>query len=108
MSKRLKPDFSIYMNFIDPKYQSPIPNVAEYREKFNIFFNELVEHLQEGEPETENAYLFNTHMGSFVRHLDQAKDAYFKALLALKCSKKEEEFVSENAPVAPVPFFPNK
>lgn len=34
------------------------------------------------EPAPADAYMYNTHMGAFVRSLDQAKDHWLKAKLA--------------------------
>jgi hypothetical protein len=74
-----------HYNFLDPDYQdSSKVNAAEERKVFNDFLNAMLDRIpNEGEP--KSSYLYNSHMGNFVRLLDNAKDEYVKAKLAYHC-----------------------
>lgn len=73
---------SQYYRFIDPNYaRVEQVNGWEIAKKFEAFSKECIDQIpDEGAP--ANAYGFNSHMGAFVRTLDQAKDHFVKAKLA--------------------------
>jgi hypothetical protein len=72
----------LYANFIDPNYKH-VEQVSgwETAKTFEAFQQARLDEIpNEGAP--ADSYMYNTHMGNFVRTLDQAKDAFVKAKLA--------------------------
>ncbi len=71
-----------YDNFIHPNYgQTDDVNEIEITKVFQRLSDDLIQQIpDEGEP--ADGYMYNSHMGAFLRTLDQAKDHYVKALLA--------------------------
>lgn len=71
-----------YQQFIDPDYAKvPSVNGWEIAKTFEAFAQERINELpDEGAP--GDPYMYNSHMGAFVRTLDEAKDHFLKAKLA--------------------------
>jgi hypothetical protein len=82
MARTLPQHKSNYASFIDPNYQKvPEVNGWEIAKKFQAFQDSIIATIpDEGTP--ADAYMYNTHMGAFVRSLDEAKDHSVKASLA--------------------------
>jgi hypothetical protein len=71
-----------YFNFIDPHY-AMVKEVdpAAARRTFEAFNQTLLAEIpSEGAP--QDGYMYNAHMGAYVRALDVAKDHFVKAKLA--------------------------
>lgn len=76
-----------YERFIDPHY-AHVPQVdpgAERRRFQDVLDKCLADLPDEGTPADQ--YEYSTHMGAFVRTLDQAKDHWVKALLAFYAAR---------------------
>ena len=71
-----------YMNFIDPDYAKVTQvNGWEIAKTFEAFTQERLNEIpDEGSP--ADGYMFNSHIGAFVRSLDEAKDHFLKGKLA--------------------------
>jgi hypothetical protein len=71
-----------YQRFIDPNYaRVEQVNGWEIAKTFEAFAQARLDELpDEGAPASN--YLYASHMGAFVRTLDQAKDHFVKAKLA--------------------------
>ena len=77
-----------FTDFIEPKYErvESVSPGAE-RDRFQKFLDECLASVpDDGTP--ADGYMYNAHMGSFVRHLDIAKDEYVKARLAFHAKRK--------------------
>ncbi len=71
-----------YANFINPDYER-VAAVDGYAlaQQFQAFQDVCMAQIpDEGAP--ADSYMFNTHMGAFVRALDEAKDHFVKGKLA--------------------------
>jgi hypothetical protein len=71
-----------YVSFIDPDYAKVSQvNGWEIAKEFQAFQDTCFEQIpDEGAP--ADGYKYNSHMGAFVRSLDEAKDHFLKGKLA--------------------------
>ena len=70
-----------FRRFIEPNYERVNVNPGEVRDQFQAFLDTCLDAIpNDGSP--ADGYMYNAHMGSFVRHLDIAKDEYVKARMA--------------------------
>jgi len=78
---------ALYANFINPEYAYVDQvNGYEIAERFQAFADACMATIpDEGEP--ADGYMYNTHMGKFLRDLDTAKDHFLKASLAFHAKR---------------------
>lgn len=76
------PHKALYAQFVDPAYQYvPDVNGQAIAKEFQTFVDALMDTIpNEGMP--ADSYMYSSHMGAFVRTLDQAKDHFVKTKLA--------------------------
>ena len=79
---QVPPHKTNFSQYIEPNYgYVKEVNPGQTREKFQAFLDELLALIpDEGAP--ADGYMYNAHMGSFVRHLDEAKNDFVCAQLA--------------------------
>ncbi len=80
-----------FQDFIEPNYKfDDRVNPGADRKQFQTFANALLETIpDEGSP--AELYLYNAHLGSCFRKLDEAKDSFVKAKLAFYCKKNSSK-----------------
>jgi hypothetical protein len=90
-----------YQKFVDPNYahvsQVNGQNIAAY---FEACLNDLLDFLPDAPVSAANGgdpYMFESHMGAFVRTLDEAKDHFVKASLAYYAKRGSGESVAQDA-----------
>jgi len=71
-----------FARFIEPAYAKVAEvNGSEIEKQFQAFQDECFKQIpDEGQP--ADPYMYNSHMGNFVRSLDEAKDHFVKGKLA--------------------------
>lgn len=80
-----------YRSFINPDY-ARVSEVNGYAlaKEFQEFADRLFSQLPDvGEP--ADGYMYNSHMGAFVRSLDEAKDHFVKGALAFYTKRGSAE-----------------
>lgn len=72
----------LYRSFVNPDYKRVTEvNGFETAKQFQAFQDACVAEIPDaGEP--ADSYMYASHMGNFVRSLDEAKDHFVKAKLA--------------------------
>jgi|SRR5688500_2223068 len=96
MARTLQNHKEQYKGFIKPDY-APVAQVngGEIAGAFEAFSQaRFAEIPDEGTP--ADGYMYNSHMGAFVRTLDQAKDHWLKGKLAFYA--KRDSCTAEAAP----------
>jgi hypothetical protein len=79
MSRTIQQHKSNFDSFINPNYAKVDQvNGWEIAKQFQAFQDECIKGIpDEGVP--ADGYMYNSHMGNFVRSLDEAKDHFVKA-----------------------------
>jgi hypothetical protein len=76
--------FENFRDFVDPEFAMTSGKVIapHIRKKFKEFMNKMIDEIPQGVSQPKNPYMFNAHMGDFVRLFTHAKNAYVMAQLA--------------------------
>ncbi len=81
-----------FISFIEPNYaRVGHVNPGEHRDHFQAFLDTCLAIIPNDSAGPADPYMYNAHMGSFVRHLDEAKDAFVKAHLAFYTSRNSNK-----------------
>lgn len=94
MARTLPQHKTNYAGFVDPHYLLTPVDPKAWRQKFQAFSDSCFDEIpDEGQP--ADAYMYNTHMGAFVRALDEAKDHFVKGFMAF-CAKRGSASITED------------
>jgi hypothetical protein len=76
-----------FTKFIDPDY-AKVPEVSgwEIAKTFEIFNQQRLDEFPDDRT-PKDPYMYNTHMGAYVRALDEAKDHFLKGRLAFYAAR---------------------
>ena len=81
-----------YLGYVHPQRAAVSADVFDPREESAMFERFLRERLDRipNDKEPADAYAYNSHMGAFLRALDQAKDEYLKAVHAYYAARDSD------------------
>jgi hypothetical protein len=81
-------NFDIYVNYIDPESKRlDVEKEKEITAKFSEFLGQQAEYFLENR-QVKVGYNFNSHMGAFIRLLDEARYEYIQARSCFDAEKK--------------------
>lgn len=95
---RTTPQHKIGFSFINPDYAKVEQvNGYEIAKQFQSFADDCMKQIpDEGQP--ADGYMYNSHIGAFVRSLDEAKDHFVKGKLAFYAKRGSGSAAVETTP----------